>query len=90
MGFRIWRRKSIASSLHLSKRGVSLSVGRRGAWFARAMRGQRFTVRAPGTGLSWTETLKPGLAPRQGRTRPVILAWLVALIVLVMAMSFLR
>jgi hypothetical protein len=92
MGFRIWRRKSIASGLRhdLSKRGVSLSVGRRDAWFARGMRGQHFTVGAPGTGLFWTETLKPGVAPRQGHSTPVILTWLVALIVLFMAMSFLR
>jgi arginine exporter protein ArgO len=54
------------------------------------MRGERFTVGAPGTSLSWTETLNLGAARQTRRSTPVVLAWLIALVVLVMVMSFLR
>jgi hypothetical protein len=91
MSLRIWRRVRIApfARVSLSKRGLSLSVGRKGAWFTQGMRGQRFTVGAPGTGLFWTEQVRSGAA-RQGRSTPVIIAWLVALIVLAIAISFFK
>jgi hypothetical protein len=41
--------------MNLSRSGVSLSVGRKGAWFTAGPRGRRATVGLPGSGLFWTE-----------------------------------
>jgi Protein of unknown function (DUF4236) len=53
MGFRFYRRVSIAPGfrLNLSKRGVSTSFGRRVAHFTVGTRG---TVGLPGTGMSYS------------------------------------
>jgi hypothetical protein len=46
MTLRFWRRVRIVPGLcmNLSKGGVSLSVGRRGAWYTAEPRGRRVTV----------------------------------------------
>lgn len=47
--------------LNLSLRGVSLSLGKPGATLnLKAGRSPRATVGLPGTGLSYSESLKPG------------------------------
>jgi hypothetical protein len=48
--------------MNLSKSGASLSVGRRGATLNVRPRGTRATVGLPGTGLSWSERTRPGVA----------------------------
>jgi hypothetical protein len=57
VGLRFSRRVRLMPGLrvNLSKGGVSLSVGTRGAWYTVGTKGQRATVGLPGTGLSWTE-----------------------------------
>lgn len=67
MGFRFRRRVSLAPGLrfNLGKRGASLSVGTRGAWFTVGPKGGRATAGLPGTGLSWTATLKKGRATKR-------------------------
>jgi Protein of unknown function (DUF4236) len=59
MSIRLWRRRTIMPGLrmNLSRSGVSLSVGRKGAWFTAGPRGRRATVGWPGSGLFWTERL---------------------------------
>jgi hypothetical protein len=61
MSLRLWRRKQLFSGMrvNLSKSGLSLSVGRKGAWYTSGPRGQRVTAGWPGTGLFWTEKLPP-------------------------------
>lgn len=80
MGLRFNRRIGILPGLrvNLSKGGVGLSVGGKGAWLTVGPRGPRATVGLPGTGLSWTEQ------PSSGRSSAFrIVFWIVlALIVL--------
>jgi len=45
--------------INLSKSGTSLSVGGRGATVNFSKRGTKVTAGLPGTGLSWSETVKP-------------------------------
>jgi hypothetical protein len=61
MVLRLWRRKRLfpGARINLSKSGVSLSIGRKGAWYTAGKRGQRVTLGAPGTGLFWTERIPP-------------------------------
>ncbi|KAA6182596.1 DUF4236 domain-containing protein [Thiohalocapsa marina] len=56
MGFRFWRRVTLAPgvSLNLSKSGASLSLVPRGAKYTIGPRGNRVTVGLPGTGLYYT------------------------------------
>jgi hypothetical protein len=63
MGLRFNRRLRIAPgiTLNLGKRGVSTSVGATGAKVTVGRTGVRGTVGLPGTGLSYTEHLKPSL-----------------------------
>lgn len=59
MGWRFYRRISIAPGIRLnvSKRGTSLSFGRRGMWYTTGPHGRRrATLGFPGTGLSYTTT----------------------------------
>lgn len=70
MGLRFQRRVKILPGVHLnlSRSGVGLSVGGRGAHVGITARGQRYTsVGLPGTGISWREYQKA--APR-GTTQP--------------------
>ena len=62
MGFRLFRRIRIAPgvSLNLSKGGLSLSAGVRGARVTVGRRGVRGTIGAPGTGISYSETIGGG------------------------------
>ena len=56
MGLRFQRRIKILPGvrINLSKPGVGLSVGGRGAHIGITARGQRYTsIRGPGTGVSW-------------------------------------
>ncbi|MGA2195621.1 MAG: DUF4236 domain-containing protein [Bryobacteraceae bacterium] len=58
MGLRFQRRIKLLPGvrINLSKSGVGLSVGGRGAHFGIDSRGRRYTsVGLPGTGLSWRE-----------------------------------
>jgi len=58
MGLRFQRRIKILPGvrINLSKSGVGLSVGGRGAHFGIDSRGRRYTSAGlPGTGLSWRE-----------------------------------
>jgi len=58
MGLRLQRRIKVFPGvrINLSKSGVGLSVGGRGAHFGIDSRGRRYTsVGLPGTGLSWRE-----------------------------------
>jgi hypothetical protein len=62
MGLRFQRRIKLLPGLHLnlSKSGIGVSVGGRGAHIGVTARGQRYTsVGLPGTGLSWREYHKP-------------------------------
>lgn len=69
MGFRFWKRITIAPgvTLNLSQSGPSLSFGPRGAKLTIGPRGQRATVGIPGTGLFYTTTLPSGRS--DGRER---------------------
>ena len=58
MGLRFQRRIRILPGVHLnlSKSGMGVSVGGRGAHFGIDARGRRYTsVGLPGTGVSWRE-----------------------------------
>jgi hypothetical protein len=62
MGLRFQRRIKVFPSLrlNLSKSGVGLSVGARGAHIGITARGQRYTsIGLPGSGLSWREYHTP-------------------------------
>ena len=66
MGLRFQRRVKILPGvrLNLSRSGVGLSVGGRGAHVGITARGQRYTsVGLPGTGVSWREYQKPAQRP---------------------------
>ncbi|HEX9449000.1 MAG TPA: DUF4236 domain-containing protein, partial [Dongiaceae bacterium] len=62
MGFRFRKSIRLAKGLriNLSKGGASLSIGGQGATVNLSKRGTKVTAGLPGTGLSWSETLKPG------------------------------
>lgn len=75
MGYlRFYRRRQIFPGLRLnfSKRGVSASVGVRGAHVTLGRRGVRTTVGVPGTGLFYTSlaAAKHGRTTRQRRGTP--------------------
>ena len=65
MGFRFSRRIGIGpfGRINLSKSGASVSLGVRGAHLTLG-KTPRITIGAPGTGLSWTETLPHGQQSR--------------------------
>ena len=56
---------------NLSRSGVSLSVGRRGAWYTAGPRGHRATLGLPGTGLFWTQRL-PARVQQAGHRSPCL------------------
>lgn len=64
---RFRKRIKIAPGLHINigERGVSASVGRPGATVNIGQRGVRTTVGLPGTGISYTSTARPAVAPTQ-------------------------
>jgi hypothetical protein len=93
MGLRFQRRIKVFPGLrlNLSRSGVGLSVGGRGAHVGITSRGQRYTsVGLPGTGLSWREYQHEpkGPAPRCALCQPghvhihggLVLACLVGLV----------
>lgn len=54
MPFRFQRRfRAGPFRMNLSKRGASMSVGTKGAWFTTGNGRQRVSVGIPGTGLGW-------------------------------------
>ena len=57
MGLRFYKRIRILPWLYLniSKGGISFSFGPRGAHITAGNKGTRYTVGAPGTGLSYTK-----------------------------------
>jgi hypothetical protein len=74
--------------LNLSKSGVSTSIGTRGAWLTFGKRGTRATVGIPGTGISYTQTVRshqnqdPVQAPEAPSRRRSALGALLILVVL--------
>ena len=77
MGFRFQRRIRLLPGirLNLSKGGISMSLGRRGAWATFGRGRQRTSVGLPGTGLSYTETSRSEApAARGGRWWIVLIA----------------
>ena len=69
MGFRFSRRVSIIPGLrvNLGKRGASLSIGHRGAWYTVGPHGRRrVTLGLPGTGIYYTESVPPAAPPHAG------------------------
>jgi len=81
MGFRYRSSFRLARGLrvNLSKSGASLSLGRPGATLNFGRRGTRATVGLPGTGLSWSERIRPG---RGGRGAPIV-GWLILIVAIV-------
>jgi hypothetical protein len=80
MPLRFTRRLSLIPGLrvNLSKRGASLSVGHRGAWYTVGPRCQRATLGLPGTGLFWTEKVPLAAPPQAGhRVAFIVVAALV-------------
>jgi hypothetical protein len=98
MGFRFRRRISIGPGLRLnvSKSGISTSVGTRGAWLTIGHGKARETVGLPGSGLSYTEEQRIGAAPgddgapatSSGGSRAIV--WFAVLVLVVVAVAFLR
>jgi hypothetical protein len=82
VAIRFWRRKRLFPSarINLSKSGVSLSVGRKGAWFTTGPRGRRATVGLPGSGLFVTQHFPPSSAHHAGRWLVFGIAVLVTLV----------
>jgi hypothetical protein len=80
MSLRLWRRKRLfpGARINLSKSGLSLSIGMRGAWWTAGPRGRRVTIGAPGTGLFVTQHYPPASHPHAGRRR-----WALAIVVAV-------
>jgi hypothetical protein len=58
MACRFWKRTTLfpGLTLNLSKSGISIPAGPRGAKFTMGPKGKRLTAGIPGTGLSWTKT----------------------------------
>lgn len=56
--------------LNLSKRGVSYSVGGKGAWFTAGRNGLRTTVGLPGSGIYWTQQRAVKQPPSIAATPP--------------------
>jgi Protein of unknown function (DUF4236) len=86
--FRFQRHVGILPGLrfNLSKSGVSLSVGVKGAHVT-VGRTPRVTVGIPGSGLSWTQTLLRGRRTPQGarqaaqpRSTGQVIVWTLALV----------
>jgi hypothetical protein len=75
MGFRFNRRIGILPGLrvNLSKGGVSLSAGVRGAHIT-VGRTPRVTLGISGSGISWTETMEHGRRAPQEHRSPFSLA----------------
>jgi hypothetical protein len=88
MSLRFFRRKTIVPGLrlNLSKSGVSISVGRRGAWFTIRPGGRRrVTAGLPGTGLFWTEQSR---AARRSRAGSVVFVLVLLAIFFLMIAAF--
>lgn len=80
MGFRFSRRLQVIPGvrLNIGKRATSVSFGHRGAWITVGPHGRRrATLGFPGTGLSYTSTLRAGQRPNPA---PSALLWLVVLL----------
>jgi len=78
MGFRFRRSIRIAPGfrINLSKKGASLSVGRKGLTTNLSERGVRETIGIPGTGMSYTTSSRRSLGKQ---TKPAGLGDLLAL-----------
>ncbi|ANH73686.1 hypothetical protein ACS15_1270 [Ralstonia insidiosa] len=89
MPFRFQRRVKIAPGLHLnvSKSGISLSIGGKGATLnVGSRRGPRATAGIPGTGLSYSRSAaNPRDEAEPGRSG---WPWVLTLIVLALAASW--
>lgn len=79
MGFRFSRRLQVIPGVRLNVglRATSVSIGHRGAWLTVGPHGKRrATLGWPGTGISYTSTLRPGQRPNAA---PSALVWLLVL-----------
>lgn len=88
MGFRFQRRLQIIPGVRLNvgTRATSVSIGHRGAWLTVGPHGRRrATLGWPGTGISYTSTLRPGQRPNAA---PSALLWLVVLLGVVGLVAF--
>ena len=72
MPLRLFRRVQIVPGLrvNLSKGGLSLAIGRRGAWYTTGPRGRRVTAGGPGTGLFLTQQSPPAITTPIGELTP--------------------
>ncbi len=68
MTLRYFRRIRLfpGARINLSRSGLSLSLGTRGAWFTIGPKGRRATVGIPGSGFYWTERIPPAAPPHTG------------------------
>ena len=97
MGFRFQKRIGIGAfgRVNISKSGVSLSEGVRGAHITLG-RTPRITLGIPGSGLSWTQTFgtrgrrrsaTPPTAPSAPRSGWAILGWVIVLLAVYVMIS---
>ncbi len=86
MPLRVFKRVPLIPGLraNISKSGVSLSIGHRGAWYTIGPRGRRATLGLPGTGMYWTEHVPPARPVHAGHQL------IFALLVLVVLMALWR
>jgi hypothetical protein len=65
VSWRLWRRVRLIPGLraNISRSGISLSIGHRGAWYTVGPHGRRVTLGIPGSGLFWTEHIPPAAPP---------------------------
>ena len=66
---------------NFSKRGISLSIGHRGAWYTIGTQGDRATFGGLGTGLYWTQYVKRERVPPQAPPDPIHRAMFAALLI---------
>ena len=87
MGFRFRKRFKIIPGiwLNLSKSGVSTSIGGKGVTVNLGHDKTKTTVGIPGTGIGYSETERHDI-DGQGSGGPGLRGWLLALVVLVVAL----
>jgi hypothetical protein len=89
LGLRFQRRIRIFPGLraNFSKNGMSISVGRKGAWWTVGPNGQRVTVGLGLPGLYWTEKLPPAPPPSSPSSARNRVALVIGVIMLALAIA---
>ncbi len=84
MTLRIFKRVPLIPGLraNISKSGVSLSIGHRGAWYTIGPRGRRATLGIPGSGVYWTERAPPARPVHAGHQLLFVLLVVLAIALL--------